>query len=99
MITHEPCQGRVAREDQQHDRRVASPDLEESACGQPAFVAMGPKLVRLSASFALFCLHVLGVLAVFSHFHRRFLACLPGTVGPPENTLVTRIINYIFIDT
>lgn len=39
MMTHEPCHGRVAREEQQHDRRVASLDLEESACGQPAFVA------------------------------------------------------------
>ena len=94
MITHEPCQGRVAREDQQHDRRVASLDLEESACGQPAFVAF------CQSAFAfLQVLHCFAFLVVFSLFHRRFLACLPGTVGPPENTLVTRIINYIFIDT
>lgn len=98
MITHEPCQGRVAREDQQHDRRVASLDLEESACGQPAFVAFCQSAFGFLQVLHCFAF-VLGVLGVFSHFHRRFLACLPGTVGPPENTLVTRIINYIFIDT
>ena len=36
MMTHEPCHGRVAREEQQHDRRVASLDLERA---RAAFVA------------------------------------------------------------
>ena len=93
MMTHEPCHGRVAREEQQHDRRVASLDLERA---RAAFVAVCQSAFAFLQVLHCFALLVLGV---FSHFRRRFLACLPGTVGPPENTLVTRIINYIFIDT
>ena len=52
MMTHEPCHGRVAREEQQHDRRVASLDLEESACGQPAFVAF----CQSGSPFCKFCI-------------------------------------------
>ena len=83
MMTHEPCHGRVAREEQQHDRRVASLDLERA---RAAFVAF------CQSAFAFLQVLHCFVFGVFSHFPRRFLACLPGTVGPPENTLVTRII-------
>ena len=52
MMTHEPCHGRVAREEQQHDRRVASLDLERARAAFVAFCQSAFAFLQVLHCFA-----------------------------------------------